>query len=406
MLPQTLNSQQQDALQSILNQINSQDSIHGLKEINEIFLNALMKKERDVFLRYTDSNKANGYYDRTLASGLGKIDLVIPRDRLGQFRPFLLPDQWQRGEQTYDDLLKSLVFHAYSPNKIRSILHSLGLPYSIDDIEELKNELYQRSLEFKSRQLDENVFCLYIDAYHTQLKDPETSKIDKAVIHTVIGIDLRGKKEIYGYYEFMGSENRTHWLRALNDLIKRGLKRILVIVSDDFPGLTDAVQTLFPKTDHQLCFIHLQRNVRRNLGKQDAKVFNDALSSLKMNKNYDAAKSAFNSLCTQYQDKYPSFIEYIQKRSDHYFAFLQYSRSLQKHIYTTNIVENVNSRLEVLRVNLGGYFQSSKTLNVAVQVLVEKLQADRWRKALPAFLENEYEVLQLFKSRFAIDSVQ
>ena len=32
----------------------------------------------------------------------------------------------------------------------------------------------------------------------------------------------------------------------------------MIIVSDDFPGIANAIEKFFPDTDHQLCFIHLQ----------------------------------------------------------------------------------------------------------------------------------------------------
>jgi transposase-like protein len=57
-------------------------------------------------------------------------------------------------------------------------------------------------------------------------------------------------------------------------MIHRGLKKVMVVVSDDFTGLQQAVESLFPGADHQLCFVHLQRNVKRNMSKTDSKTFN------------------------------------------------------------------------------------------------------------------------------------
>jgi len=42
---------------------------------------------------------------------------------------------------------------------------------------------------------------------------------------------------VYGFYTFFGNENRTDWLQVFNDLKERGLKRVALIVSDDFPGI-------------------------------------------------------------------------------------------------------------------------------------------------------------------------
>jgi transposase-like protein len=402
MHPRTnsLSKEQHDSIEALIEQFSQDDSFDGLKSLNEAFLNLMMKKEREAFLRNTENNKGNGFYPRSLSTGLGKIDLMIPRDRLNEFRPFLLPEQWQRGDQSYDDLLNSLIIHAYSPNKIRSILKSLNLSYSDTDINEIKDELFQRSNEFKTRELNADALCIYIDAYHTQIKDPDTHKVTKAAIYSVIGIDLDGKKEVYGYYEHFGSETKEHWLMILNDLIKRGLKRLLLIISDDFPGLSQAIQALFSKTEHQLCFVHMQRNVHKNMGKSDSCDFNNTLKALRTYKDKEKAVEAFATLCENYRKKYPTFIDYMLKNKERYFAFLGFPNTLQKHIYTTNPVENFNSRLEVMRINIGGYFQTSKTLNIAMQVLIDKLSRDKWRYPVPIIKGCQYEIYQLFNQRF------
>lgn len=157
---------------------------NGLKTINQLVLNALMEREREIFLRRAGlDNKGNGFYSR---------------DRLAQFWPFLLPKSWKRGDQSMDDLMAALLFHAYSPNKIRANFKELGLPYSADDLDELQKVLEERSRDFKSRELIPEAFALFIDAYHTGIKYPDTHKVKKAVICTVLGIDLDGKKEVLG----------------------------------------------------------------------------------------------------------------------------------------------------------------------------------------------------------------
>ncbi len=152
---------------------------------------------------------------------------------------------------------------SYSPARIKILLQSLNLPYSPEQIEELKEELYLRACEPRNKELPKEVFALFIDAYHCQIKDEETRPVRKAVIYVCLGIDMEGKKSIFGYYIFYGSENKEKWLQILNNLFQRGLKKVLILVSDDFPGLHQAVESLLPKTDHQLCFVHLQGNIRK-----------------------------------------------------------------------------------------------------------------------------------------------
>jgi transposase-like protein len=191
-------------------------------------LNSLMDKEREIFLRgQIEDNKANGFYERNIACNLGNLNLSVPRDRNSSFRSAIMPDHWQRGDASYNEFLHNLILQSYSPNKIKSLLKSLNLPYSISDIEEIKEDLFIKAKELKNKQLTDNVFCIFIDAYHTQIKD-EDNKIKKAVIYSIISIDLNGKKELCGFYSFFGSETKEDWLVIFNDLISRGLKRLLL----------------------------------------------------------------------------------------------------------------------------------------------------------------------------------
>ena len=68
----------------------------GVKEFIELVMETLMNSERKVFLSEEEDNKANGYYGRTLNAGSFKIDLNVPRDRKGKFRPKTLPEPYRR----------------------------------------------------------------------------------------------------------------------------------------------------------------------------------------------------------------------------------------------------------------------------------------------------------------------
>lgn len=389
------------ALEILLGDVLSQvDNVSSLQKLTQIFLEILMKKERELFLSNQQDNKANGYYSRDLACMFGNLNLKVPRDRLSFFRPLVLPSPYQKADESFNNFVLNLILHNYSPNKIKSILNSLNLPYSPEQIEELKDDFCQKAKEFLTRQLPENVFSLFIDAYHVQIKDDDTKQIKESVIYNVLGIDMSGKKDLYGSYISQGKENREDWLVILNNLIQRGLKRVLLIISDDFPGLDQAIKTLFPNTDHQLCFIHMQRNVRRNMSKTDAKEFNKSLTSIRLISDYDKAIAMFENLCEEYKNKYPTFIKYLLAKKYLYFSFIKYPEPLRKHIYTTNIVENLHSRIELIRINSGGHFQSTKTAEISIFLTVENLKKGKWFKPLPAFREALYEINQLFATRF------
>ncbi|MBC7361419.1 MAG: transposase [Candidatus Aminicenantes bacterium] len=158
--------------------------------------------------------------------------------------------------------------------------------------------------------------------------------------------------------------------------------------------------TLFPLTDHQLCFLHLQRNVRRNMGKEDARLFNRELENIRLSRDYEQAQMRFEQLCQHYQSKYPTFIKNIQSKLTHYVCFLKYPEEIRRYLYTTNAVENFNSRIEQIRFRLGGYFQSVEILEINLLLQTERLKQGKWKNPLPVLKSRAYEIQQLFNLKF------
>lgn len=361
-------------------------------------MNLLMQAERQLHLNQNPKDKGNGYFARALGTPMGTLELAVPRDRDGDFRPAILPDPYQRDYPDRKHLLESLIINGYSPNQIQSTLNAMNLHYNPEEIEALRDHYAHLFHQWQQRELPHDVIGLFIDAYHAESLIDQ--KVRKVVIYVVIGIDFTGHKSLYGLYLFAGSESKGFWLQTLNQLISRGTKAPLFILSDDFSGLKEAIATLFPQALHQLCFIHMQRNLHKNLAKEDAKNFNQTLETIKLLGNADQAQDAFHALCAQYQAKYPAYMQLLSSKSIHYFAFMHLCPEVRKYFYTTNIVESFNSILEKSRIRMGGFFQSEQALKVNVFFIIKKLSAGKWRKGVPHIVSNLYSIRQLFAIRY------
>ena len=91
----------------------------------------------------------------------------------------------------------------------------------------------------------------------------------------------------------------------------------------------------------------------------------------------------------------------LREDTDNYFAFKHLPIDAQKHFYTTNIVESVNSTLEKLRLRMGGFFQSQEALNVNVFISIDSLNKRKWQKGVPLIRANLYQFRQLFAGRYS-----
>jgi transposase-like protein len=125
------------------NGIATQEKI-GIRKLLESVVELIMNQERNFFLENDEDNKANGYYERSLNTGSFKLNINVPRDRKGRFRPQILPDPYKRVNEDYIDLLMSLVSNGYSESKIDSTLKSLGLNYSKQHMDIIKKQLIER----------------------------------------------------------------------------------------------------------------------------------------------------------------------------------------------------------------------------------------------------------------------
>ena len=383
----------QNITDSILKEVESGGN-PTLKTLLETAVNIVMRAERNQHTSGNPDDKANGYYSRELGTPLGSLALQVPRDRDGDFRPAVLPQPHQRDCDARYDLLQALLINSYSPNAILRTLHELNMHYSAKELANLKEEIMAEFSVWQNRELPEDIIGLFIDVYCAEAQID--NKVRKVALYVIVGIDFSGKKSLYGLYLCEGNESKTYWLQVLNQICHRGVKRPLYVISDDFPGLKEAVSTVFPKAFHQLCLVHMHRNISRNMGKEDAKVFNEDIKQIRMMKTAEQAEEKFKSLCEDYQERYPAYIESLMKDTKNYFAYLHLPKESQKHFYSTNIVESVNSLLEKMRVRMGGFFQSEKALFVNVYITFRGLDERKWQHGLPMVKGYLYEIKQLF----------
>ncbi|QTA38891.1 IS256 family transposase [Thermosipho ferrireducens] len=371
----------------------------ALKEFCEAFLESFMLGERDIFLQNHVQDKGNGFYTRTVNSAGISYSLNIPRTRSGQFRSSILPERWKRNTTEYTQFVMALVLNGYSPTQIMDVLETLKLPYTKEELTKIREQLMERLKDFKTRQLPTSAFALVVDAYRCQVK--KDGRVRDASVYIVLGIDMEGKKDIYGFYVHFGPENKFDWMRVFDDLVSRGLKRVMVLVSDNFPGMNDAVKLAYPEADHQLCWVHLKRNVNKHMNKEDAKQFKKELKQIKVQPDYDTGLEQLKKLCESYKEKYPIFMKKLLNDAEKYVVFLKYPDEVRSYIYTTNAAESFNSMLEKERHRKGEYFQSVEVLELNVFLIRERLKEKNWKNSIPKIKGVEYELLQLFNLRYA-----
>lgn len=118
-------------------------------------LEALAYEEREMFFeekrndgRNVDGNRLpnrkNGFYNRKLLTHIGEVDLRIPRDRYGEFRPFFI-DRYNRNLFTLSEIVISMYQGGLSTRDITKTMNNLlGNRYSPTWVSRITNRLIDK----------------------------------------------------------------------------------------------------------------------------------------------------------------------------------------------------------------------------------------------------------------------
>ena len=371
----------------------------SLRELLGLLISSAGAAERNVYLQDAPADKSNGFYDRSLQLGSIPVDIRVPRTRHGDFRPASLPAPYRRGySEEVQSLLVGLLGSSRSLNAAKDALQKMGLSRSEQDLERVAVALIEELELRNSRPIHPDMLALFLDGKYIELRDGD--KLRSACIYIVVGLGCDGKKQILACITRPGRENLEDWKLILRGLIERGLRRVMIVIHDDFSGLFPITVSLFPQADVQLCVVHMQRNAKTHLSKADAVEFQQRWRAIRSCWDLEIANRQFEELCDRFSKPNPTWMAELRKKKEHYLAFLKYPEYMRKSFSTTNVVEAINGQLEIMRRNSGGYFHSEDTFKFKLGLAVSSLENGRWRTVARTIAVALPQLNAMFQSRF------
>ena len=371
----------------------------SLRELLGMLISSAGAAERNVYLEDTPTDKSNGFYDRSLQVGSIPVDVRVPRTRNGDFRPTSLPAPYRRGySEEVQSLLLGLLASSRSINAAKDALQKMGLSRSEHDMERVAVGLIEELDLRNTRPIHPDMLALFVDAKYIELRDGD--KLRSACIYIVVGLGCDGRKQILACMTRPGRENLEDWKLVLRGLIERGLRRVLIIIHDDFSGLLPITASLFANADTQLCVVHMLRNAKTHLPKADVLEFQQRWRAIRTCWDVELANVQFEELCDRFAKVNPTWIAEVRKKREHYLAFMKYPEYMRKSFSTTNVVEAINGQLEIMRRNSGGYFHSEETLKFKLGLAISSLEEGRWRTVARSIASALPQLNAMFQSRF------
>lgn len=362
--------------------------------LTKITVETALNAELDEHLGYSKhesteaSNSRNGSTSKTLQTEGGQFTVDTPRDRAGSFEPKLVKKH-QRRFTSMDDKILFLYAQGMSTREIVTTFKEMyDADVSASLISKVTNAVIDQVTEWQSRPLDAIYPIVYLDCIVLKIRQ-DKQVINKA-IYLALGVNIEGQKELLGLW-ISENEGAKFWLNVLTELQNRGVKDILIACVDGLKGFPEAINTAYPKTQVQLCIVHMVRNSMKFVSWKDYKAVAADLKRIYKSATEDEALLELEQLAGRWDDKYPQVSKSWRTHWHNLNTLFTYPEDIRKAIYTTNAIESLNSviRKAVKKRKLFPSDDSAKkVVYLAIQQASKKwtMPIKNWRAAMNRFM--------------------
>ena len=361
---------------------------------------AALEGEMDSHLaREVTKNRRNGKSKKTIKSFDGNFELKTPRDRDSSFSPKIV----KKRQTTLSDEIERKILALYSLGmSYRDIAFHIeeiyGLEVSTGTLSSVTDKIIHTVKEWQARPLERIYPIVWLDAIHYKIR--EDSRVVTKAVYTVLGIDIEGHKEVLGLY-LSESEGANFWLQVLTDLANRGVEDILIACVDGLKGFPEAIESIFPKTEVQLCVVHQIRNSLRYIGTKNKKEFATDLKRVYRASNKGLAESELDRLEEKWNAKYPIVIKSWRNNWERLSQYFKYPKDIQKVIYTTNTIEAVHRQFRKLTKTKGSFPNENSLLKLLY--LGIKNASRKWTKPIQNWALTISQLAIFFEGRLDDD---
>ncbi len=328
----------------------------------------------------------NGYKPRTLKTRVGELELMVPKDRDGEFQTELF-ERYQRSEKALVLAMLEMYVGGVSTRKVSAITEALcGLEVSKSQVSALTQQLDAEIQAWRTRQLTQAYPYLVVDARYERVRQGG-SVVSQGVL-IVCGIDERGYREVLGCW-VAESESEASWGGVFAELKQRGLQGVRYVVSDDHAGMVKAIGRHFQGAVWQRCQVHFVRNALSLCGVAQRPVVLSLMRSVTEAPTREAAKTALTTAIAELQKKAPKTARLLEEYGEEILGVYSLPETHRKRMRTTNMLERQNQELKrrtrVVRVFPNG----ASCLRLVSALLIETSQD--WMERLYLRMEDQTE---------------
>ena len=320
---------------------------------------------------------------KTLKGDFGEVEVETPRDRKGEFEPRMVQKSQTRWAG-FDDKILSMYSRGMSVRDIQGHLEEMyGVEVSPSLISDVTDGVMEQVRVWQNRPLDSFYAIIFLDALYVKMR--HEGRVENRAVYVAIGINMEGKKDVLGLWTG-ASEGAKFWLNVLTELRNRGVKDVYLACIDGLKGFPQAIQTVFPDAQVQLCIVHMVRASMNYVSWRDRKPVVADLKRIYRAATADEAERQLSEFEEKWQKQYPAVGRLWRANWENVIPFFSFPEEVRKIVYTTNAVESLNMSLRKVTKTRGSFPTEEaaiKLLYMALMRVVAKWETvQSWKQML------------------------
>jgi len=332
-------------------------------------------------------NARNGKSAKTIKGEFGRLPIEVPRDRDSSFEPIIIP-KGQTRFAGFDDKIISLYARGMTTREIQGHLEEIyGVEVSPTLISSVTDAVAEEVKIWQNRPLDALYPIVYMDAVRVKVRD--NGHISNKAVYLALGVTMDGIKEVLGMW-VAENEGAKFWLQVVTELKNRGVEDIFIACVDGLKGFPEAIEAVFPRTQIQLCLVHMVRHSLKYVSWKQRKEVAADLKMIYQSATAEQAEMNLTAFEAKWDESHPSIGQSWRRNWERITPFFAYPTEIRKVIYTTNAIESLNMSLRKVTKNRGSFPNDAamfKLLYLALNNIAKKwtLPIRDWKAALNRF---------------------
>ena len=332
-------------------------------------------------------NSRNGRGKKTVIIDSEQVALEPPRDRKASFQPQLIPKR-QKYFEGFNDKILAMYARGMSVRDIQScLLDMYGVDVSQGLISQATEGIMQEVKAWQDRPLDNIYPIVFLDCI--VVKSRQDGRVSNRSVYLALGINMEGHKELLGLW-IAQSEGAKFWLGVITELQNRGIKDVFIACVDGLKGFPEAIESVFPQTQVQLCIVHMVRNSVRYVSWKDRKQICSDLKKIYTSSTEQQAQEQLDIFAERWDGKYPTISQMWRRNWEYVIPFFDYPSEIRRVIYTTNAIESLNRSLRKVIKTKGAFPNDASILKIFYLALANiskkwTMPIRTWKAALSQF---------------------